>query len=291
MVKRMKRYAQRMLIKALCLVGVTLSTPPAISADPAPLEFGIVSQRSPVLTAKYWNPIIRYVSEKSGVPLRVRIGKSGQETSEMIRRGDVDFICSNHIFHPDNAAARFYVIAKDNERDIAGQIVVGSNSSIRTLSDLAGKTVVFPSKVAFVGYVVPIHEIRRHGIVVNEQFAGNQEGAMGQLRTGKTDAIGVNSEVMKDFAAREDFPYRIIWSSKPHLSMPVAAKPTIPKAVVDKVRDALIGMRADPVGAAILEESARIVGQVSGFGFNIASDHQYSDQRKLYLEVIAGQQD
>lgn len=289
MVKRMKRHAQRMLIKTLCLVGVTLSTPPAIGADPTPLEFGIVSQRSPVLTARYWNPIIRYVSEKSGVPLRVKIGKSGQETSEMIRRGDVDFIYSNHIFHPDNVTSGFYVIAKDNERDIAGQIVVGSNSPVRTLSDLAGKTVVFPSKVAFVGYVVPIHEIRHHGIVVNEQFAGNQEGAMGQLRAGKTDAIGVNSEVMKDFAAREDFPYRIIWSSKPHLSMPVAAKPTIPKAVVDKVRDALIGMRADPAGAAILEESARIVGQVSGFGFNIASDHQYSDQRKLYREVIAGQ--
>ncbi len=100
------------------------------------LSFGVIAQRSPVLTAQYWNPIIRYVSEKSGVPLRVRIGKTGPETSEMISRGEVDFIYSNHIFHPDNSRAGYSVIARDGGAPISGQIVVPQVSKILTLSDL-----------------------------------------------------------------------------------------------------------------------------------------------------------
>ena len=34
-----------------------------------PLSFGAIIWRSPTLTAQFWNPILRYVSERSGVPL------------------------------------------------------------------------------------------------------------------------------------------------------------------------------------------------------------------------------
>ncbi|MCZ2113472.1 MAG: phosphate/phosphite/phosphonate ABC transporter substrate-binding protein, partial [Anaerolineae bacterium] len=64
----------RLFIPAMFLV---LLSPSAYASEQPVYVFGVISQRSPLLTAQYWNPIIRHVSEKSGVPLRVRIGKSG----------------------------------------------------------------------------------------------------------------------------------------------------------------------------------------------------------------------
>ena len=251
------------------------------------LTFGVISQRSPILTAAYWNPIIRYVSEKSGMSIRVRVGKTGVDTSEMIRRGEVDFIFSNHIFHPDNVASGYYVIARDGGKPISGQLVVPVDSPIKTLSDLSGKTVVFPSRVAFVGYMVPIHRLYAERILVKPKFAGNQEGAMGQLVAGSAEVAGVNSEVMREFALREKYGYRAVWTSKSYLNMPVAAKPGLPKQTVEAVRKALVGMKHDPEGRKILIGSAKTVGQDIADGFEIAHDQQYRDQRMLYREVAA----
>jgi phosphonate transport system substrate-binding protein len=266
-------------------VAVSL-TDHANAHEGKPLEFGVISQRSPLLTAQYWNPILTYVGRTSGVPLRLRIGKSGMETNAMINHGTVDFIYSNHIFHPENDGAGYHVIARDGAKAISGQIVVPEGSQIRTLKELTGKYVAFPSKVAFVGYMVPIHALHEAKVKVVTRFAGNQEGAMGQLVAGTAEAIGVNSEVMREFAEREKFAYRVIWSSKPYLSMPIAAKSSVPSAAVEAVRNALIGMKQDPEGRKILETCAKIIGEKSIEGFEPASDGHYEEQKRLYRLVV-----
>ena len=38
-----------------------------------PYYFGVINQRSISLTAKYWNPILAYISNKTDVPLRLII--------------------------------------------------------------------------------------------------------------------------------------------------------------------------------------------------------------------------
>lgn len=272
----------RLFIPAMFLV---LLSPSAYCNQPV-YVFGVISQRSPLLTAQYWNPIIRYVSEKSGVPLRVRIGKSGPETSAMIKKGEVDFMFSNHIFHPDNEPSGYSVIARDGRKSISGQIVVPAGSKIKKLSDLKNKKVVFPSKVAFVGYMVPIHHLHARGIEVDVRFAGNQEGAMGQLFTGSADAAGVNSEIMREFARRENHKYRILWTSKPYLNMPVAAKKGLPRDVVTLVQKSLVEMKRHQDGMNILLASAKLVGQKDILGFELANDAEYLEQKILYTKVV-----
>lgn len=270
----------------LTLAMAGSSAAQADTQDDKPFEFGVISQRSPLLTAQYWNPILIYVSKISGVPLRLRVGKSGVETNAMINHGTVDFIYSNHIFHPENDGAGYRVIARDGTKAISGQIVVPKASQIRNLKELTGKSVAFPSKVAFVGYMVPILALHEAKVEVVTRFAGNQEGAMGQLASGTAEAIGVNSEVMREFAEREKFAYRVIWSSKPYLSMPIAAKSSVPSAAVEAVRNALIGMKQDPEGRKILETCAKIIGDKSIEGFEPASDGHYEEQKRLYRLVV-----
>lgn len=260
--------------------------PSLVEAATPVRSFGVLKQRSALLTAEYWNPILDYVSRKSGVALEMRLGKTTPETSLMIEHGEFDFAYSNTIFTPANSPQGYRVIARPMEAAIQGQLVTAADSSIRTLSDLAGREVGFPSLAAFVGYAVPMNALLRQGIKVTPVFAGHQEGIMGQLKAGSVIAAGVNSAVMRDYAAREGFKYRVLWASEDYLNLPISAHPRIPEAEVRAVQTALLGMAHDPEGLAILERSAAVIKQRPPYGFVTASDADYRNYHEFYRHSL-----
>lgn len=258
----------------------------AAQADEKSYSFGVLNQRSVILTAQYWNPILKYVSERSGVPLQLKMGKTAPETSAMTGRGEFDFVYSNHIFTPVNQPAGYRVIARPVEAAIRGQIVTLVDSPIRDIKDLDGREVGFPSPAAFVGYAVPMNALLQGNISVKAVFAGNQEGIMGQLKAGRVIAAGVNSELMEDYAKREGFKYRVLWTSESYLNLPVSAHPSVPPEKVKAVKEALLGMAKDPAGLKVLEASATLVKQDPPYGFVAAEDRDYENYLKYYRTTL-----
>jgi phosphonate transport system substrate-binding protein len=177
------------------------------------------------------------------------------------------------------------------ESAIRGQIIVLADSTIHSIADLQGKEVVFPSCVAFVGYHVPMDMLLRGGVKVQPLFAGNQEGAIGQLVSRRAVAAGVNSQVAKAFANRQNIKYRVLWSSEEYLNIPLSAHPSVPKDKVKAVRDALLNMAHDPEGKLILAASAALIQQQPPLGFVAAKDSDFDNIRKLYRDspLDAGQ--
>lgn len=253
-----------------------------VSARAETYSFGILPQRSAVLTAQYWNPILGYVENKTGVRLELGTRKTSQEYSEAEARGEFDFVYNNHIFAPSHAAAAYHVIARTAGKPIHSQIVVPHASPLRSLRELGGREIGFPNKNGFTGYAAPMSALIRAGISVKPVFGGNQEGVMAQLRSGTIPAAGVNSRVMQEYAAREDFSYRALWTSEPYFDLPIAAHPRLPATVVKAVRDALVGMAADPEGREILATSAAVIKQEPPWGFVAAQDAAYRNQREVY---------
>lgn len=249
-------------------------------------SFGVLNQRSPTLTARYWNPILEYVGQKAGVTLTLTMGKDVQETFAMTARGEFDFIYSNHIFQNETAAVGYKVILRPEEEAIQGQIVVGEASLIHSIGELAGKEVGFPSASAFAAYSLPMDHLVRSGVQVRPVFAGNQEGVMAQLKSGAIVAAAVNSAIMRDYAARNGFRYRVLWSSQSYLNLPIAAHPRVPVKVVERVRQVLDDMSDNQEGLAILKASAEIIRQPPPYGFRAASDKDYANYRKFYKESV-----
>jgi phosphonate transport system substrate-binding protein len=257
-------------------------------ARAASYAFGVIPQRSAVLAAQYWNPILRYISSRSGLDLELRLARTAPDHAEAIGRGEYDLIYSNHQFTPANAPQGYRVFARPIDASISGQIVVPAESALQKIEDLAGREVVFPSPVAFVGYTVPMDALIRAGVAVNALFASNQEGAMGQLRAGRAVAAGVNSQVMADYAKREGYGYRVLWASELFLNIPLAAHPRVPAAHVEALREAFVGMAGDPQGIEILRASAALVKQSPPYGFVVADDPDYDNQRRVYRSAAAG---
>ena len=267
-------------------VTVTLATmlPLWSSAHAAdtPYAFNVLNQRSISLTAQYWNPILIYVSKKSGVPLELKLAKTVQEGNALAEQGTFDFLFTNHFFTPERDRLGFRVIARPAGRGIRSQIIVPNDSQIRSLQDLNGKEVAFPSPDAFAGYWLPMDALLKAKLNVKPVFTSNQEASFAQLKVGTVVAAAVNDTVIERYARREGFEYRLLWTSELYNDLCIMASPKVPSEKVAAVQNAFVNMVRDPEGRKVLEAGADLLKMKDKIGFVAADNHDYDNYRSFY---------
>lgn len=252
------------------------------AAPQAPFAFGVLNQRSLQATAVYWNPILNYVSARSGVLLELHIGRTANETTDRVVAGQLDFAYTNHLFTPKRDQLGWRVLARQDSPGIRGQVVVLDSSPVKALSGLAGASLAFANPYGFTGYYVPMDALLRAGVKVIPQFFGNQEAAMGQLMSGQVAAAGVNHQVMADFAQRRGLKYRVLAESEPYFDLAVMASPRVGQTEGEKVRQAFVNMAHDPEGLRVLQLAAQSLGLPTARGFVAADDSDYANYRAFF---------
>ena len=96
------------------------------------------------------------MSQKSGVPLELKLTKTSKEGNAIAEKGGYHFLYTNHFFTPERDRLGYRVIARPAGPGIRAQIVVPRDSPIRSLQDLEGRDVAFPSPDAFAAYWLPM---------------------------------------------------------------------------------------------------------------------------------------
>ncbi len=252
--------------------GITVA-----AAETRPLLFGVLNQQSPIQTAEKWNPILRYLSQKTGIPLQLRMGVTVTQTDAMMGREEFDLIFTNHNFQKEYDG-KYKVLAHWGGKPIHGVIAVLADSPVRSLSDLRGRIVAFPSADAFVGYAVPQMALKQSGVSVIAKFAGNQDGALAQLKARQADAAAVNSRFLESYAHKEAIHYRTVYVSEPYHELPVVVHPRVAADQVAALRRAMLRMSDDPAARPIL-------AQAQFSGFEAADEHDYDNVRKVYRAI------
>src|SRR3954468_6653585 len=95
---------------ALLLAASIALHAPHASAQQKPYTFYVLHQRTISLTAQYWNPILTFVSAKSGVPLEPRPAKNARGGNAIAEGGGYDFQYTNHFFTPERDRLGWKVI-------------------------------------------------------------------------------------------------------------------------------------------------------------------------------------
>jgi phosphonate transport system substrate-binding protein len=275
MIRRVMTYVVSILAAAAAMHS------PGAVAEQA-YAFNVLNQRTIALTAQYWNPILTYVSRKSGVPLDLKLAKTAKEGNAAAELGKYDFLYTNHFFTPGRDLLGYQVIARPAGPGIRSQIVVPMDSPIQSLADLDGKDVAFVTPDGFTGYWLPMDALLRAKVKVNVVFAGNQEASQAQLKVKKVAAAGVNSTVLARYSRREGFEYRALWTSDLYQDLCIMANPKVPKDKVATVRAAFINMAKDPEGRQILQAGAELLKSNSELGFVAAENTDYDNYRKFY---------
>lgn len=249
--------------------------------------FSPVNQYGISVTAEYWNPIMAYVSDKSGVKLQLKIGRTSADTTSFVLAKEVDFVFTNHLFSPEREKLGWKVFGRRQAPPVHGQIVVAEDSPITELSQLAGKDVCFPGPEATVSYKFTYAQLLSRKVDVNVVFAGNTDGAFVQLFSGKAAAAGVNSQLVEGYARRENKKFRVLWSSPPLHDLALMHSDRVPDRDAKAVAKALLGMHADPKGRAILEQSSRLAGLTDTVRFIPSDGSEYAPYREFYRTAPA----
>ncbi len=250
-------------------------------------RFSPVNQANIALTADYWNPIMAYVSERSGVKLTLKIGRTSADTTSYVLAQEVEFVFSNHLFSPEREKLGWKVIGRRLTPPIHGQIIVPADSTVTDLSQLAGKDVVYPGPEALVSYKLPYAFLLSKKIDTKVVFAGNADGALAQLFSGKASAAGVNSQLAENYGRREGKKFRVLWSSEPMHDLALMAAAKVPAKDVQAVAKAFAGMHKDPKGRAILSEVSKHIGLSEEAYFILSDGSEYEPYRRFYQSAPA----
>jgi len=276
----------RTLTRALMLAAVIVSVCAPARAQTV-YRFAPVNQYGINLTAAYWNPIIAYVSEKSGVKLALKLGRTSADTTSYVLAKEVEFTFTNHLFGPDREQLGWKVFGSRNIPPIYGQIVVPANSSITDLAQLAGQEVAFAGPEAVVGYKFTYAHLLSKGINVSVVFGGNHDGAFSQLFSGKVKAVGGVSTLVEGYAQREGRKFRVLWSSEAVHDLALMVAPQVPEKEAKAVAEAFLGMASDPRGKELIRKASEAVGLPADAYFIASSGSEYEAYRRFYKSAPA----
>jgi phosphonate transport system substrate-binding protein len=245
-------------------------------------QFSPVNQYGINVTAAYWNPILSYVSARSGVDLNLKIGRTSADTTAYVLANEVEFVFSNHLFSPEREKLGWRVIARRDAPPVRGQIAVPADSPITDLAQLANQDVGFPGPEATIAYKFTYAHLLSRSIPVNVVFGGNMDGACAQLFSGKVKAVGANSQLVEGYAAREGKKFRVLWSSEPLHDLALMASSKVRESDRKAVVAAFVGMRDDPKGREILHNASQLAGMKTDVGFVASDGSEYEPYRRFY---------
>ena len=267
------------------LLALGLSFAATVAAAQATYRFSPVNQWDIAKTADYWNPIVQYVSRKSGVPMELKIGRTSADTTSYVLAREVEFVFSNHLFSPERAALGWKVFGRRNAPQIYGQIAVPEDSPVTRLEELEGKTMVFAGPEAFIGYKVTYGQMLARGINVKPEFGGNQNAAFAQMFAGRAQATGSNSMLIEGYAKREKRKFRVLWTSEGYHDLALMASSKVPEKDLRAVAKAFLEMHKDPEGQQILRKASETVGLTDEAFFVPATDADYDSYRRFFQKA------
>ncbi len=272
-----------MILRSLLFLMTLLSLLTAQGRAETPVyRFSPVNQWDIARTAAYWNPIIKYVSEKSGVRLELKIGRTSADTTAYVLTREVEFVFSNHLFSPEREKLGWNVFGRRWTPPLHGQIAVAADSPIRSIEELQGQEVVFAGPEAFIGYRVTYAYLLAKNIAAKVVFAGNQNAAFAQLFAGKAKAVGSNSALIDGYTQREGGKFRILWTSEPYHDLALMVSNKVPEKDLKAVTSAFINMHRDPEGREILTRASAEVGLDPKAYFLPATNADYLAYRRFY---------
>jgi phosphonate transport system substrate-binding protein len=265
------------LITSTVLIFSLLLSTPALSRE---YTFGIVPQQSAAKIARLWGPIIRQISNDTGLNLKLVTAKDIPTFEKRLAQGEYDFAYMNpYHFTVYNKAPGYKALAKQKDKSIRGIIVVRKDSTAETLADLEYSTLAFPSPAAFAASILTRAGLDSANVPFSPRYVSSHDSVYLAVARGLVPAGGGVVRTFKntDPAIRDQL--RIFWKTPKYTPHAFASHPNVPDADHLKLQQALATLDKTEAGVALLKA-------INFNGIEIASNENWNDVRALNLSVI-----
>lgn len=240
---------RRWLVPALgviCLLGLT----PFTFAQERIL--GVVPQGAPSALATQWQPLINYLQETTGIPIRFATASTINRFEQRVLKGEFDYVYMNPLLYVRAHKAIGYHALVRRKNPLRGILVTPRDSKM-SLAGLDGATITFPSPTAFAATLLIRAELNQKKINYHVSYAGTHESAYQGVIVGRYPAAGGIRRTFDLLPERSREKLRILLETKPVTGHVIAAHPRITRAESAQITKALENLRNSDSGTRILE--------------------------------------
>jgi len=274
----MKKRIINIVLVGLLLTAISLG---GCVKEEESLKMALIPAGEALEEVERYEPIAKYLGEQIGKEIELVVCTDYTAVIIALKIGDCDiarFGPFSYLLAVEEAKAEIIVrgVKKSTGQDAYyGYIITRSDSGIKTLEDLKGKTFAFVDVASTSGYLIPQAVLRSVGIDPEEDFtetffAGSHPAVIEAVKAGQVDAGATCDNRWEDAMENgviEEGELFIIAITEPIPTSPTVVRRGMDSVLKEKIRNAYLNMPAD------LAEQA--VGTLSGYVIAIDSDYNF----------------
>ncbi len=243
---------------------------------------GVVPQQSASKLAKTWGPLLKHVSDQTGIKLRFTTAPDIPEFEKRLSKGEYDFSYMNpYHYTVFSAKPGYQALMNAKDKRIKGILVVRKDSNITGLEELAGEKLAFPSPAAFAASILTRGEFSQRDIAITPEYVSSHDSVYRTVAKGLYPAGGGVMRTLKALSPDIQEQLRILWTTPGYTPHALAAHPDIDADVAEKFTDAMISLADSETGKKLL-----VPLKINGW--QKASDSDWDDVRKLDIRLLDG---
>lgn len=217
---------------------------------------GVVPQFDIRQIERIWQPILKEVSSRSGVSLKLNASTSIPKFEQEFESGQFDFAYMNP-YHAivANKKQGYQPILRDLGKRLFGIIVVHKDSPITSIEQIDGKKVAMPAPNALGAALLPRAEFAlKFKINPEISYVRSHDSVYLNTALGLSDAGGGVMATFNRQPAEVRDQLRILYKTGDVPKHPVVAHPTVPADVVERVKKAFLDLGNSAEGKALLSK-------------------------------------
>lgn len=243
--------------------------------------FGVVPQHSASKIVRLWSPILEEVSVKCDCRLIVRTAKNIPEFENMLSKGEYDFAYMNPFhFTVFNTMPGYKALARQRDKLIYGILVTQKNSIIKSIEELNGAKLAFPSPAAFAASILPRGNLKNLGIDYTPVYVSSHDSVYLNVSKGIFNAGGGIIRTLNNVDSEVKDNLRVLWKSKGYTPHAIAVHPRVPASVRNTIQKGFVELNRSENGAKLLKSISFKKGLVE------AEDGDWDDVRSLNLNEL-----
>ncbi len=243
------------------------------------------------MTFKKFHPLITYLKQQTGFDVEIMVPRDDAEFEWAIKNGDIDFALQD--FHTYIRLARLYkkdalirALTREGETSQRGAIIVRKDSSINTIKDLRGKTVMFGPKLSATKWIAAKEVFKENGIDIDKDLRAYQNGGCCEDIAFNVYLKAVDAGVVCDHFLEEHSEDRndlgmdpkqlkVIGKTKAVPTRVFTARKELSNIIINRINQALLDLnKKNP-------EHGKILYPAELGGFQKAEDKDYDKIRSL----------